>query len=153
MATLLFVAYSFQACTNKVAYPFADSNYPKEIAQILITSCATDGCHNQQSYQNAGGLLLESWEAIMNGSNNGACVIPYSPENSSLLYYINTDSTEGIVAKPTMPINKAPLTKADYKILRDWIANGAPNSDGIVHFHSKPLADKKQYLPFKDVIS
>ena len=144
--TLLLVAYSFQACTNKVAYPYANSQFPKEVAEILISSCATDGCHNQQSYQNAGGLLLDSWEAIMNGSNNGACVIPFCPDNSSLLYYINTDSAEGIVAKPTMPINKNPLSKAHYKILRDWIANGAPNSDGVVPFSQQATSRQKTAL-------
>jgi len=143
---LFIIIYAFQACTNKVAYPYTSSQFPNEVAQIIITNCATDGCHNQQSYQNAGGLLLDSWEALMNGSNNGACVIPFSPENSSLLYYINRDSAEGIVAKPTMPINKTPLTKAQYKIIRDWITNGAPNSDGIVPFSQQATSRQKTVL-------
>ena len=141
--SLLISIYAFQSCTNKVAYPYTATQYPNEVAQIIITNCATDGCHNQQSYRNAGGLLLDSWEALMNGTNNGACVVPFSPENSSLLYYINTDSAEGIVAKPTMPINQTPLTKAQYKVLRDWIANGAPNIDGIVPFSEQATTRQK----------
>ncbi|NDC40448.1 MAG: hypothetical protein EBZ77_02700, partial [Chitinophagia bacterium] len=70
-------------------------NFPAAVSSIFTNKCATAGCHNAASYTNAANLRLDTWEHLFEGSNNGAVVVPYSIDNSPLLYYINTDSSRG----------------------------------------------------------
>jgi DNA-binding beta-propeller fold protein YncE len=125
--------------------PIAASEYPETIATIIVNKCATSGCHNTTSKDGSSGLDLSTWDKMFNGNNSGAVVIPYSPEHSTLLNFVNTDSTIGIVQKPTMPINAPSLTTQEYITLRDWIANGAPNKSGEVYFANNG-SGKKYYI-------
>ncbi len=141
----LFATISFTACKHE-AYkidvtPANDGNFPPAVAKILVTKCATSGCHNALSYQNSSGLLMDTWEHLFDGSNSGAVVVPYSIDNSSLLQFVNTDASLGPVAGPTMPQNGTPLSAAEYATLRDWIAAGAPDKNGNIPF-SNPSAQK-----------
>ena len=120
--------------------------FPEDIARILVDRCATSGCHNEASYTGAGGLLLHSWTHLFEGGNNGAVVIPYSPENSSLLYFVNTDAAIDITATPTMPYNETPLSKEEYTLLRDWIAQGAPDKNGNIPFAENAPLRQKVYV-------
>jgi DNA-binding beta-propeller fold protein YncE len=132
---VLFAAIGFAACKHETykidVTPADDGNFPPAVAKILVTKCATSGCHNAQSYQNANGLLMDSWEHLFDGGNSGAVVVAYSIDNSSLLQFVNTDPSLGPIAPGTpMPQNAAPLTTAEYMTLRDWIASGAPDKNG-----------------------
>lgn len=140
------------SCTHKPhALPVADGGFPDDVAKILVNRCATAGCHNQASYQNAGGLLLDTWVHLFDGGTSGAAVVAYSPKFSPLLYYVNTDSSLGTVAIPTMPLSssnnpQAPLTKDEYNILVNWITNGAPDRNGNVPFASNADSRQKIYI-------
>lgn len=123
-----------------------DNNFPPEIAKIFVNRCATAGCHNAASYINAGGLLLDSWDHLFDGGNNGAVVIPYDPANSSLLYFINSYPDLGTVATPSMPSGQAPLTRDEYITVRDWIAKGAPGKNGNIPFASNEATRQKIYI-------
>jgi DNA-binding beta-propeller fold protein YncE len=149
--TVLISGLCFTSCKHEIPKPTATTNpngsgYPEAIANIIVTKCATAGCHNVASYANSGGLLLDTWEHMFDGGSNGAVAIPYSPEYSSLLFFVNTDSSLGPVAQPTMPKDAAPLSADEYKTLRDWIVNGAPNKDGMVPFSSNASTRQKTYL-------
>jgi len=135
------------ACKHEPAYvtPASSGNFPSEVGNIFINRCATAGCHNALSYSNAAGLLLDSWEHLFDGSINGAVVVPYSSDYSSLMYFINTDSTLGPVAVPTMPLNHAPLTKDEYLAMKKWIDDGAPDKNGNIAFSSEPATRQKIY--------
>ncbi|RYE26170.1 MAG: hypothetical protein EOP51_01395 [Sphingobacteriales bacterium] len=146
----------FSACKHEIPVPVvAESGFPDAIEKIIVTKCATAGCHNLGSYANAGGLLLDSWSHMFDGGSNGAVAIPYSPEYSSLLYFVNTDSSLGPVAQPTMPKDAAPLSRDEYMALRDWIAAGAPDKDGNIPFGSNAGTRQKLYLTMQacDVIA
>ena len=121
-------------------------NYPAEIGNIFVTRCATAGCHNEASHTGAGGLRLDSWEHLFDGGVNGAVVVPYSSDYSSLMYFINTDSSLGPVAIPTMPLNHEPLTKEEYLAVKKWIDEGAPDKDGNIAFSSEPATRQKIYV-------
>lgn len=108
--------------------------YPDEIEEILRASCATAGCHTTQSKEAAAGLDLSTWQALFEGSRGGSPVIPFSPDQSYLLYAVNTDSSRGLTLNPTMPIGAPPLNDAQYQVLRDWITEGAPNHNGALRF-------------------
>lgn len=120
-------------------------NFPEPVRNIFITRCATAGCHNAASYTAAGGLLLDSWEHLFDGGSNGAVVVPYSVDNSPLLYFINTYPDLGPVAEPTMPQNAAPLTRDEYLTIRNWIAAGAPDANGNIPFAANPAGRQKIY--------
>ncbi|MEI8279456.1 MAG: hypothetical protein WCG87_06805 [Bacteroidota bacterium] len=124
----------------------SDGNFPPEVAKIFINKCATAGCHNQASYQNAAGLLLDTWEHLFNGDNSGSVVIPYSLGYSNLLFFINTDSTQGPKAVPTMPLNAATLSKDEYNTIKNWIAVGAPDKKGNIAFSSSRDTRQKIYI-------
>lgn len=124
----------------------SDGDYPAAVGDIIVNRCATAGCHNEASYTGAGNLRLDTWEHLFNGSANGAVVVPYSSDYSSLMYFINTDSTLGPVAIPTMPLNHNPLTKEEYLAIKKWIDEGAPDKNGNVAFASEPATRQKVYV-------
>jgi len=124
----------------------ADSNFPPEVATIFTSRCATSGCHNAQSAANAGGLRLDSWEHLFEGGNNGAVVIPYNVDNSSMLFFLNADSSLGTVAEPAMPLNQPRLSRDEYLTIRDWISRGAPDKQGQVPFSTEADTRQKIYL-------
>lgn len=126
--------------------PVVTDNYPEAIKNIIVNKCATSGCHNAASYEGAGGLLLDTWEHMFDGGNNGAVVVPYNPENSSLLYFVNSFPELGTTAEPLMPYNEDPLSKEEYITLRDWVANGCPSKNGDIPFASDPDTRQKIYM-------
>lgn len=138
------------ACKHKTPDPqpvaVSAHRFPDDVGNIFITRCATAGCHNAQSYTNAADLLLDSWENLLLSGENGAVVVPYSPEYSSLLYFINTHKDLGPVAEPTMPLDNTPLTREEYLLIRNWIANGAPNKDGHIPFATDAATRQKVYI-------
>lgn len=125
--------------------PVAESNFPSEVGNILVNKCATSGCHNSLSRGIAGGLDFSTWDLMFDGGRNGTAVIPYSIDNSYLLYSVNTDSTQGPVLLPTMPYQQSPLSQQEYEVLLNWIADGSPNKDGFVKFSDNPNR-KKLYI-------
>ncbi len=145
-AIVSFLAFS--SCKHEIPKPVegVSSGYPEAIEKIIVTKCATSGCHNAASSINAGGLQLDTWEHMFNGGSNGAVVVPYSPQYSSLLFFVNTDSTLGPVATPTMPYYSEPLSRDEYITLRDWVTNGAPDKDGNIPFASNASTRQKIYL-------
>ncbi|HTN45692.1 MAG TPA: beta-propeller fold lactonase family protein [Flavipsychrobacter sp.] len=124
-------------------------HYPAEVGKIILTKCATAGCHNAASYQlSGGGLLMDTWEHMFDGGNTGAAVIPYSVENSALLYFTNAYPDLGALPPDNMkmPLNNPPLTREEYLTLRAWIASGAPDKSGNIPFASRADTRQKIYL-------
>ena len=120
--------------------------YPLEIADILITNCATEGCHNRQSHIAAGKLDLSDWESLMEGGSGGAAVIPFSHGFSSLFLFCNTYPDLGASTEPTMPYNGIPLTREEILKIRFWINDGAPDNQGKVKFSDNPNREKYYVL-------
>ena len=138
---LLLCVIAFTACTSEKASP--DYNqFPEAIGKIIINKCATPGCHNAQSKDATGGLNLESWDKMFEGDRNGATIIPYRSDFSTLLFYTNTYNDLGISLVPMMPYNKAPLTKEEIITLKNWITQGAPDRNGFVKFSDNPNRKK-----------
>ncbi len=142
---LLFATLAIcPACKNENPDSLA-SRYPEDIAPILSSTCASSGCHNTPSAPGAGGLNLESWETLFEGSRGGSPIIPYAPHLSYLLFSVNTDTTLGPVLTPTMPYNQPALSAKAYALLWNWIHDGAPNANGEVRFPPDPNR-KKWYV-------
>ncbi len=142
MVCMSFLAWT--AC--RVDPPQTQAGYPLDVEQILVTRCAQSGCHNATSSVNAAGLDLSSFNAMLKGGNSGAVVIPFSPDQSTLFQFINTFPDLGPMAKPTMPINLAPLTRNEVQLLRNWIVAGCPNRDGDIPFSENAGTRPKAYI-------
>ncbi len=141
---VLLVAILYLSCTHR-AYVQSPGNYPPAVGAIVMNKCAVSGCHNSLSHGGADDLDLSSWEAMFRGASTGAVVIPYRPDFSPLCFFTNTDSTLGIALQPSMPYDRQPLSKAEYLVLRDWIASGAPDASGNIKFADDP-ARRKIYV-------
>ncbi|NQY11599.1 MAG: hypothetical protein HRT71_19040 [Flavobacteriales bacterium] len=124
--------------------------YPEEIAKILIDNCATSGCHNTASKEAASGLSFQTWDAMFEGSRNNSAVIPYRPDESFMLFFINNGydinvppSGDSLIQiAPLMPYDNDPLTEQQVNTLIEWINNGAPNAAGEVKFADDPNRSK-----------
>jgi len=138
---------SLSACKHDPVKPKGPgSGFPAKIAEIMDNQCATAGCHNGISYDKAGDLLLSQWSDLFAGGRTGAAVVPFSPQNSPLLYFINTHADLGPIATPTMPFNRPPLSRDQYLLIRDWIAAGAPDKDGNIAFAANSATRQKIYM-------
>jgi DNA-binding beta-propeller fold protein YncE len=143
----VILSVAFFSCKYEHAAPApTDGNYPPEIAKIFISKCATAGCHNAASYQNANGLLMDTWEHLFKGGNSGSVIVPYSTSYSSLLSFINTDVALGPVSVPAMPLNAPALSKEEYLTVKNWIINGAPDKNGNIAFATQPDTRQKIYI-------
>lgn len=146
MICVAFFAASSCKHKDEENHDIENSNYPLDVAEILVKRCATSGCHDNISKDAASGLSLITWTELFKGGNGGAVVIPYRPDQSTLMYYVNHDSILGIPGlTPTMPINQPALTTDELNILQNWIAQGAPDRSGFVKFSDNPYR-KKYYV-------
>jgi YVTN family beta-propeller protein len=143
VSVLVVFASLYSGCKqDPPAFDLEASGYPDEIGQIILTNCAVSGCHNSASSHAAAGLDLSSWESCMRGDRNGAVVIPYSHEYSTMFMFCNTYADLGVSVEPTMPFNGDPLTRTQVIQLRDWINSGAPSRDGTVAFADNSSREK-----------
>lgn len=129
---LLFIPLLFTC--RKDEQVVDEQDYPREIGKIFVGKCATAGCHNDASYENAAGLNLSTWAKLFNGSKSGSTIIPYNSEFSSLTYFINTYADLGLVNSPTMPIGNTKLSREEVTLIKNWINLGAPDGNGNIAF-------------------
>lgn len=105
--------------------------YSRHIQPILTTSCASADCHARGS--SVTGLVVDSWEHVMEGSDEfGAVVVPYASVKSHLFQHVNTDTTLGPTALPRMPLGRDPLPIEQIRTIKRWIDEGAKNDRGDV---------------------
>nr|MBA3704471.1 hypothetical protein [Bacteroidota bacterium] len=141
LSLTIIITACLGTCTSEKATP--DYNkFPDDIGKIVITKCATPGCHTNASKDAAAGLSMESWEKLFEGGRAGACIIPYRSDYSTMFHYINTFPDLGITASPTMPYNKGNLTKEEVTLIKNWIDAGAPNREGFIKFSDNPERKK-----------
>ena len=143
LCSLILIATACRHQKNEIQ--IADGNFPAEINKILLGKCATSGCHDHSGFKRSGGLLLDSWDHLLDGGNNGAAIIAYQPEYSSLLYHTNSGHSSDRSRLPAMPSGD-PLSHEEYLTIKGWIQNGAPDKNGTIPFASKPESRQKIYL-------
>lgn len=141
---LVFVAIFLSTCVKDVG-ELDYQGYPPEIGKILVNKCAIPGCHNSISKDACGGLDLTTWEKMFEGGTGNSVVIPYRPDQSILFFAVNTFTDLGPALSPTMPLNKDALSREDVMLIRDWIADGAPDKNGFVKWSDNPNR-KKVYV-------
>jgi uncharacterized membrane protein len=93
--------------------------FKQSILPIFVSSCAsTVGCHNATS--RAEGYILTDYSSITGKSGS---IVPGNPDQSKI-YRVITKTEDDDRMPPT-----GPLTQAQIALIRQWISEGAINSD------------------------
>ena len=110
--------FSNIALAQVLAPDTTNLTYDDDIRWALVRTCFD--CHSGKEAR--GGLLLDSYDALMKGGENGPSVVPGSPTKSILYQKILPDPPFGKM----MP-RKKDLKLSDYEIemIRTWIESGA----------------------------
>lgn len=85
------------------------------VAPLIKAKCS--GCHNAASHPE--GVDLSSYAALMKSGKHGSIVVPGHPEKSKIIMYVDGEK------QPRMPFKKQPLSAAEIKQLKSWVAAGA----------------------------
>lgn len=143
-AALICCVIFISTCTNEVGtLDLTTTGYPQDVAEIIVTKCATPGCHTNKSKEAAAGLSLETWEDLFKGDRNGAACIPFDHTYSTIFLYTNTYEDLGPTGNtPIMPYKQPALTRQEMETLTNWIKDGAPNADGKIKFADNPNRKK-----------
>ena len=75
------------------------------------------------------GLVLESWETLMAGSDHGEVVIPYDSDGSLLIRLATQLSSED-----PLSMHATHISEEDLSTVRSWIERGAPSDDGGIAY-------------------
>jgi hypothetical protein len=98
----------------------ADVTYQEVIRPLFQNSCLN--CHDPDKHK--AGLDLSTYDATMDGSDNGKVVETGDPDKS-VLYKVLTHAEE-----PFMPKGGDKLSDAQLEIIRQWIEANAPEKAG-----------------------
>ena len=104
-----------------------------DVQRLLDEKCTS--CHTGAGA--ARGLRLDSWPALIAGSDHGEAVIPFDAARSLLV-----ELTTKLVGGPhPAEVGREPLNDAEVALLSEWIDEGAPSETGEV-----PFADAQHLL-------
>jgi len=97
---------------------------------ILSTNCALSGCHAGPNPQQGMNLSAgETHDNVVNVPSNERPeldrVEPGNPDRSYLIHKIEGRSS---IVGQRMPLGREPLSQEEINVLREWIANGAPEN-------------------------
>lgn len=95
-------------------------DFTKQIMPLLQRSCVA--CHREQ--ESEGGLVLESFAALMKGGDSGPGVIA-KDHAGSLLWSRASGSEEPIMPPEDNTIGAKPLSPAELNLIKLWIDQGA----------------------------
>lgn len=98
--------------------PPAPVSFSRDIAPIMAMYCNT--CHGE-----SGGISTRSYKELMLGGDLGTVIIPGDPDGSLLIHFLDGRRGEN----RRMPKNSRPLSSAQIRMVRRWIAEGARNDD------------------------
>ncbi|HEX2393736.1 MAG TPA: hypothetical protein VHI78_00225 [Bacteroidales bacterium] len=90
--------------------------FVQDILPMIASSCGITGCHDQVTAEED--YVFIDYNGIMEG------IQPFSPDGSEI-YEAVTENGEDIMPPPP----RAPLTSGQIADLREWIEDGAANSD------------------------
>jgi len=95
----------------------APLSYNRDIRPILSENCFA--CHGPDKASREAKLRLDVREVALKKD----AIVPGDPEESELIYLINTDDEDDLMPPPD---SHKSLTAAEKNILEEWIAQGAP---------------------------
>ena len=96
------------------------------VFRILDQRCVE--CHEQEDYE--GGLILESYEALMKGGENGASIVPGKSAESLLVKYLRGEVLKDGKPRFMPPGKREKLAPEEIQLICEWIDAGAKPSAG-----------------------
>ncbi|HEY7115101.1 MAG TPA: c-type cytochrome domain-containing protein [Tepidisphaeraceae bacterium] len=111
----------------------ADSAAPKityqdHVLPIFRNNCLN--CHNPDKKK--GSLDLSTYVGVSTGGGSGKAIEPGDPDSSKLFKAVSW------AEEPNMPPKGDKLSDKDLKVIREWIAGGAPETSGSKVVINKP---------------
>lgn len=103
--------------------PSSDVSFATDVQPILKKRCIECHLSNGQGHT-ASGFLVESYDALMNGTKYGPVVVPGDAVSSSLYRLVAGE----VDASIRMPHRKDPLPAAEVAVIEAWINQGAKNN-------------------------
>jgi mono/diheme cytochrome c family protein len=91
--------------------------FQNDILPLLLSNCATSGCHDQESHNE--GVVLVDYASVMNTAE----ITPGNPDNSKLYKMIARTNDDRMPPPPAQG-----LTTAQIQNVYDWIMQGAENN-------------------------
>ncbi len=126
LATLAFLA-TLRAADLPAGHPPAKPIAPADlqffeakIRPLLIDRCYK--CHSKEADKVKGGLLLETREALLQGGNTGAAIVPGKPDESLLIQAVRYKDED-----LQMPPKGEKLSDQQIADLTEWVRRGAPD--------------------------
>src|SRR4051812_31849046 len=118
----------------------AQVDYLKEVKPLLQERCYT--CHGALKQRES--LRLDTVEAMLKGGKDGPVVQRGKPDQSLLIQRVTAAKLED-----RMPPEHEgePFTSAQVKLLRDWIAEGAP-----APANEKAETDPREHWAFRPIV-
>jgi len=107
------------------------SLYSGVIQPILDQKCVS--CHNPKKIK--GGLLMNNYKGIMEGGEEGSIILALNDVESEILRRIHLPREE---KKHMPPKAKTQLTKAEIKIIEQWVTLGAPEKKTVSELGLSP---------------
>ncbi len=109
-------------------------HFESHVRPVLVESCFM--CHTKAE---AGGLRVDSREALLKGGHSGPAVVPGNPDESYLLQAVRHAPNA-----PRMPKNGARLSDAQIAALTEWVRQGAPWPATAAMPAGPPLATSRE---------
>ncbi|MEI8017512.1 MAG: PSD1 and planctomycete cytochrome C domain-containing protein [Schlesneria sp.] len=100
--------------------------FERQIRPLLADRCYR--CHSPESKKANGGLLLNSHEGLLKGSDSGPIIVAGAPDMSLLIKAVRSNDED-----KRMPPSGERLTEAQISDLEAWIKIGAPLPKTDVH--------------------
>jgi uncharacterized membrane protein len=104
-----------QAGTSVAAKGSADTSFARDVQPILQRRCVK--CHGGEKTQE--GLILATYDDLLNGSWNGPVIEPGKSTDSLLI---------GLITEGKMPKNEPSLLPAEIRTIAAWVDAGASNN-------------------------
>lgn len=92
-------------------------DFARDVWPIVQTRCVS--CHGPVDQFND--LRMDSKDALLAGGRGGLIIVPGKPEESTFYTRVNLPADD----LDLMPAEGDPLSPAEVKAIRDWIAQGA----------------------------
>jgi len=115
IAAFFVSAYAIVRIGSAQATPHTDVSYANDIRPVLEGRCSN--CHAGKLVSD--GLNMETYEALMAGSQHGPVIVPGDASGSLLVEKLTSGQ---------MPKRGPKLTPAQIQLIIDWINAGALNN-------------------------
>jgi mono/diheme cytochrome c family protein len=111
--------------------PANPAYYAVHIAPLMARSCVS--CHKPEKRK--GGLLMDTYEHLMRGGEDGAVVVPGNPKSSEILRRVRLPASDD----DSMPSDgDKPFAPEEIQMIERWIAAGAKGGGAPDAAHATP---------------